>query len=69
MVIKGSTEDNDVVQEWVADFVPEITKAVLHEPLESCRCVGETKWNANPFVESPGVMKAFKGWLSVLMKF
>ena len=59
MVIKGSTEDNDVVQEWVADFVPEITKAVLHEPLESCRCVAEAKWNANPFVESLGCYEGF----------
>ena len=49
MVIKGSTEDNDVVQVWHADFVPEIAKTVLHAPLENHRCVGETKWNGDAF--------------------
>lgn len=53
MLVKRLCVAKEIVQVWNIGFVPKGAQHLFHAPLQCCECVGESKWNSHPFVESP----------------
>jgi len=53
MFFKGSTKYYDVIKVWYGHFVPQFTQTPFHKPLEICRRIHQSKWDPNPFIQSP----------------
>lgn len=53
MFVEGGAEYDNVVQVGHADFIAQIPKACFHETLEGGGRITQSKWDANPLVQSP----------------